>query len=55
MVSHEAVDVTHPVEPFDGFVEDVEVLDPVSIFEKDHPPLITPAYDMVKSAFELDP
>ena len=55
MVSHKAIGVTQPVEPFGSGVEDVEVLDPVSLIEEDHHPLITPAYDMVKSALERDP
>jgi len=55
MVTHKAVDVAQPVEPLDGGVQDVEILDPISIFKEYHHPLITPAYDMVKSALELDP
>jgi hypothetical protein len=55
MVSHEAVNVTQSVEPFDSCVEDVEIFDPVGLVEEDHHPLITPAYDMVKSTFELNP
>ena len=55
MVSHEAVHVAQPVEPFDGCVENIEVFDSVSLIEEDHLPFITPAYDMVKCALELDP
>ena len=55
MVPHEAIDMAQPIEPFYGFVEDVEIFDPVSLVEEDHHPFIAPAYDMVKSALELDP
>jgi hypothetical protein len=55
MVPHETVHMTQPVEPFDGFMEDIDVLDAISIIQEDHLSFITPAYDMVKSAFELYP
>ena len=55
VISHEAVDMAQPVISFDGFIEKIEVLDTVLIFKKDHLSFIAPAYDMVKSTFELDP
>jgi len=55
MVPHETVHMAQPVEPFDGGVKDVEILDPVCLIQEDHLSFITSAYDMVKSTFELDP
>ena len=47
--------MAQPVESFDGGVQDVEILDPISILKEDHHSFVAPAHDMVKSALKLNP
>ena len=43
------------IKSIDGFMQEVEALDPVSLRRIDHHPVIPSAYDMVECPFEMDP